>query len=88
MLGSIVRMAILQTKKQTDIEKRLRLLRQQVYGKERVSNEYQVTSDQTSKASGSHTTNLYYLYTDLLKIGLFATLAIGAQLVLLFLNLF
>jgi len=63
----------------TDLEKRLRLLRQQVYGKEIVSR------GETAKSTSDHT-DIIYLYQDLTKIGLLATLAIGIQIILFILT--
>lgn len=93
MLGSIERMAIHQIKRQTDLEKRLQLLRRQVYGKnEKVS--YQ-TSKPVSYSESSiaqsldrsitlPTSDLTYLRQDLLKILTFSSIAVGAQVFLFF----
>lgn len=62
MLGSIVRMAIHQTKQQTDIEKRLKILRQQIYGK---SSEHSENSDDL-KARKSE--SQAFRYTDTLSL--------------------
>ena len=82
-------MAILQTKKQSDIERRLKVLRQQVYGKESVSSiKYQVSGDNIGTVNSHNTkyiiqnTDLSYLYKDLAKIGILASLAIGLQIIL------
>lgn len=84
-------MAIHETKKQSDLEKRLKLLRQQVYGKENVSSiKYQVSNGKkvpiaeavpVSKAI-THNTDIPYLYHDLTKIGILCSLALGVQFVL------
>lgn len=71
-------MAIQQSYKQSDLEKRLKLLRSQVYGK----SEAKQLSSKTSTPLKSDTV---YLYQDLLKIGLFSSAAIGIQIVLFFL---
>jgi len=73
MLGSIVRMA-------TDLEKRLRLLRQQVYGRDNVSSSISQAQQGTDEIA--------YLYHDLVKISLLASMAIGIQLILFVLNFF
>lgn len=80
MLGSIERM---------DIEKRLKLLRQQVYGKKefRVQNSDFSEKDRNKKYE-TKTVNLSditYLRQDLVRIIIFATLAFALQLILLYL---
>lgn len=83
MLGSNVRkpsMAILQTKKQSDLEKRLKLLRQQVYGKNSDTPTYRFSNSPSNPESSG--TDVTYLYHDLSKIGIFASLTIGAQIIL------
>lgn len=82
MLGSDrFKMAIHESKKQSDLEKRLQLLRHQVYGNSR---EYSLSEP---KANQSTTINsdITYLHKDLLKIVLLSSLAIGAQIILYFL---
>jgi len=85
-------MAIHQTHRQTDLEKRLKLLRHQVYGRESVasSKQYVVREEITQK--NPHTTNyilpttdITYFHRDLLKILTFSSIAIGAQIILYFL---
>ncbi|OGE29344.1 hypothetical protein A2867_03255 [Candidatus Daviesbacteria bacterium RIFCSPHIGHO2_01_FULL_40_11] len=95
-------MAIQQTKKQSDLEKRLMLLRRQVYGKEpdrSVKSDKIRDHQQTGKSenlafrytetqisSGTPiSSDLAYLRHDLLKILIFSSFAIGAQIVLFFL---
>lgn len=85
-------MAIQQQKKQSDIEKRLQLLRRQVYGKNQSSAvSYQLSDEKQKKSDDRLTTESYsisdltYLHHDLLKILLFSSLAIGIQLILFFL---
>lgn len=95
MLGSIERMAIHQTKRQTDLEKRLTILRRQVYGRESVANSKQyVTTNYQLPASqpasrlggpGEATTDITYLQGDLIKISIFAGSALGLQIILYFL---
>ena len=86
-------MAIHQTKKQSDLEKRLKLLRQQVYGREPVvSNKQYVVGKETTPRNThttnyqQHTTDVTYLYQDLLKIGIFTSVAIGTQIILFILS--
>ncbi|OGE64980.1 hypothetical protein A3I48_00990 [Candidatus Daviesbacteria bacterium RIFCSPLOWO2_02_FULL_36_7] len=67
-------MAIQQTKRQSDLEKRLQLLRKQVYGNEKFRVE--------SKGTVNSSNDLTYLGQDLLKILIFSSAAIGIQLVL------
>ncbi len=86
-------MAIQQTKKQSDLEKRLRLLRQQVYGKE-PDRKLAVKSDKSNfqlptsnlSSSTSHisppTSDMTYLYQDLRKILVLSCLAIGIQVII------
>ncbi len=94
VLGSSVRMAILETRHQTDLEKRLQLLRRQVYGKQEFRVKDKLTTNYppanaTHSVAGGPTTNLLsdlsYLHKDLLKILIFASVAIGAQAILFFL---
>ncbi len=76
-------MAIQELKKQSDLEKRLQILRRQVYGKQ----EFRAQKDSLSHPvqTSSSLTDLSYLYHDLLKTLLFSSLAIGAQILLFFL---
>lgn len=82
-------MAIQQSKKQSDLEKRLQLLRRQVYGRESVvSSKYHVAREEKTPEN-THTTNypllttdITYLRQDLLKILTFSSLAIGTQIIL------
>ncbi|MDP3948271.1 MAG: hypothetical protein Q8P87_01005 [bacterium] len=83
-------MAIIQTKKQSDLEKRLLLLRKQVYGKEfKVQSEnttnYQSASKQVQLPTTNSSTDLTYFHQDLLKILLLSSFAIGTQVILFFL---
>lgn len=87
-------MAIQQSKKQSDLEKRLQLLRKQVYGRESVvSSKHSFPSANAErKYHVTHTTNyqlpttdITHLHQDLLKIMTFSSLAIGVQLLLFFL---
>ena len=95
-------MAIQQTKKQSDLEKRLKLLRTQVYGKEKLdvrSEKLDIETrglklDQTSNFQPQSLTSniqhpisdISYLYQDLLKIGIFSSLALGIQIILFFIE--
>ncbi|MBI2314899.1 hypothetical protein HYU93_02470 [Candidatus Daviesbacteria bacterium] len=63
----------------TDLEKRLQIIRRQVYGKD------QQISYSSSRQT-NETTDLAYFYQDLLKILILSSLAIGAQLVLFVLS--
>lgn len=76
-------MAIQLSKKQSDLEKRLKILHNQVYGK----NQFTVNSSQfTAKDKVSaNLADVTYLRQDLLKILLLSALAIGAQIILYFL---
>lgn len=87
-------MAIQQTKRQSDLEKRLQLLRHQVYGKD--SEELRKTqinqkvsgtpiSSDVPSRSESFRSDISYLHQDLLKILTLSSLAIGAQIILLLL---
>lgn len=89
-------MAVYTLKTTSDIEKRLKILRQQLYGKEDIKSsaiKYSAKRDDrrpTRLADGSMSDDYFvsdtaYLYKDLAKIGLFSSLAIGSQLVLFFL---
>ncbi len=83
VLGSTERMAIHQTKHQTDLEKRLQLLKRQVYGK---STDQPVYRHTDLPLSGTPvTSDLSYLHKDLLKILIFASVAISTQAILFFL---
>lgn len=83
-----MRMAIHETQKQTDIERRLKLLRMQIYGKERESQKF-VSSDSSDSSEAmtplTPTSDITYLYHDLFKIGVLATFALGAQIILFYL---
>lgn len=75
-----MRMAIQQTKKQSDLEKRLSILRQQVYGKSE-SVRVNMSVNQTQNA-GSIKSDTAFLYKDLLKIIILSTAAIGIEFIL------
>lgn len=99
MLGSFhcklrKNMAVYTLKKTSDIEKKLKILRQQMYGKDSTrSSVFSLQpSDKTKKADSKRlmtesyfASDTTYLYKDLSKIGLLSFLAIGSQLVLFFL---
>ena len=75
-------MAIQRSHKQSDIEKRLQLLRQQIYGKENISGvRYQVSGEKETSAGTPHA-DITYLHQDLFKIFTLSSLAIGLQLIL------
>ncbi len=89
-------MAIQQSKKQSDLEKRLQLLRRQVYGGNKNqpayfsgTHSYQLPDNKQESGdrrpandSYSAITDLTYLHRDLLKILIFASFAIGAEIIL------
>ena len=77
-------MSIQQTKKQSDLEKRLKLLRQQVYGRSESKMAYQSTNASPNRTNTA-TTDLAYLYQDLLKIALLSSAALGVQIIIYFL---
>jgi len=78
-------MAITESKKQSDLEKRLKILRQQVYGKENKqsspsgTHSYQLSDKKQKKSDDSSIT---YLHHDLFKILTLSSIAIGMQLIL------
>ncbi len=83
-------MAIVQTKRQSDLEKRLKLLRHQVYGGNKSSAISYQLSDKTGESDDRKlTTESYseitYVHKDLFKILIFSSFAIGAQVILLIL---
>lgn len=95
MLGSMERkvliMSIEATKKQSDLEKRLSLLRQQVHGKQefRIQNSdfrFKNASATNHQPPTTNRSDITYLYQDLAKIGILAGLALGFQLILFFLT--
>ncbi len=67
-------MANFRSKKQSDLEKRLKLLRQQVYGK--------IETPEISKSTHSASADITYLSPDLIKILTLSSLAIGIQVIL------
>ncbi len=78
-------MSIHQTKKQSDLEKRLQLLRRQVYGKESVVREEKIAAEPLTTNYQLPTTDISYLHQDLLKTLTLSSLAIGTQILLFFL---
>lgn len=87
-------MAIQQTKRQSDLEKRLQLLRHQVYGKDEkvsyqasrpLSNSENSIAQSPNSSIAETSSDLNYLHQDLLKILTLSSLAIGAQIILLLL---
>ena len=84
-------MTIQQSKKQSDLEKRLQLLRKQVYGKSnrpsaisyQLSDNTQNKSDDRRLTTDSYSvSDITYLHQDLLKILIFASCAIGVEIIL------
>lgn len=84
-------MAIQQSKKQSDLEKRLQLLRRQVYGKSNQSSSisYHLSDKEQKNSNNKQITaesysisDLNFLHQDLLKILIFASCAIGGQVIL------
>lgn len=87
------KMSIQQNKKQSDLEKRLRILRQQVYGKQPLAIGHQSLDRKQISNNQRPTTINYiggtdvtYLHQDLLKIFILAGCALGIQLVLFILS--
>ncbi len=85
-------MPVQQTYKVSDIEKRLKILNMQLYGKQEkvansshgeAGNKYQVVKLDTKKEV-SNTADIVFLKQDLSKIALLAFFAIGAELILYF----
>ncbi len=79
-------MAITQSKKQSDLEKRLQLLKQQVYGKTNNST-LKSASPTFTKSNNTYNTHsdLAFLQADLIKITVFTVLILSAQLGLFYL---
>ncbi len=77
-------MAIQLSKKQSDLEKRLKLLHNQVYGKERTSNIKYSVSNSSTPAKNTVVSDMVYLHQDLLKIFILSGGAIAIQIVLYF----
>ncbi|MBI2600730.1 hypothetical protein HYW42_02145 [Candidatus Daviesbacteria bacterium] len=76
-------MAIQQTYKQSEIEKRLKILRRQVYGKSKLSGiKYQTSGKTSTYRSNLSSADLSYIQKDLAKVGLLTFLAIGVQIAL------
>ena len=68
-------MTIQQAKKQSDLEKRLRILHQQVYGRN------SLIKIEESNSSKSTQPEVRYLYQDLTKIATLASVALGIQII-------
>ncbi len=88
----LIRMAITESRKKSDLEKRLKILRRQISVREKVSDiQYSVSSqkiatDQIPQNSGNLPgTDLAYLSHDLTKILMLSSAAIGFQFILFFL---
>lgn len=71
-------MPIQQTKKQDDLEKRLKILRSQVYGKPNLI--FKSSAENLSKISSSSTSDTSYLLQDLLKTFILAGAFLGIQI--------
>ncbi|MBI2018400.1 hypothetical protein HYS96_01710 [Candidatus Daviesbacteria bacterium] len=92
-------MALHQSKHQSDLEKRLKILRQQFYGRNDQSNIYSLPASpvfdevRQGRQRGEPSTtkvevtidDTTYLRQDLLKISIFAGTALGLQIILYFL---
>ncbi len=74
-----VNMPITESRKQSDLEKRLKILRQQVYGRNTQKSDKLMHSP-TGKIQVS--SDLNYLYHDLIKILTLSSIAIGIQFIL------
>lgn len=87
VLGSSVRMAIHQIQRQTDLEKRLQLLRRQIYGKnpdrsDEIRTSENRSSDTPISSAKPMLVDTTYLHHDLRKILTFSSVAIGIQVIL------
>ena len=72
-------MAIHRTYTQSDLEKRLQVIRKQVYGKT------PLVSSSSLKTSPQSNSDITYLRHDLIKISILTSLALGSQIVLFYL---
>lgn len=72
-----------ESKKRSDLEKRLKLLRQQVYGRQGSSDTINATTLPKGKVNTTLTTDLQSLRSDLFKILIFSAIAIATQVILL-----
>jgi hypothetical protein len=83
-------MAYSQSKKTTGIEKKLQVIRTQLYGKDNGITTYSIKTENTKtkstlkESSAVATFNVDYLKKDLLKIVLLTILAMGAQMFIYF----
>ena len=75
-------MAILQKHKQSDSEKRMKMLQQQLYGK----SDLPLHEANRPSSTPAATTDTSYLKHDLSKILLLSTIALSAQFILYFLE--
>ena len=75
-------MSIQLSKKQSNLEKRLKLLRYQVYGKSAAPQISASENQNYRRQTEVSTSDIVYLKQDLLKIFFFSTLAIGTQIIL------
>lgn len=85
-------MAIHESRHQSDLEKRLRLLRQQMYGKSQSpaishqpSDKKQMIKPEGPRLASESYSDITYLRADLLKIAIFSAFIFGAQAALYFL---
>ena len=76
-------MAIQETKKQSDLEKRLQILRRQAYGGKPIETVVYKSNNQLIHQS-ANTTDINFLRQDLIKITIFSLLALSAQFILYF----
>jgi len=72
-------MAIHKTYTQSELEKRLQIIRKQVYGKQPLANSYPLT------VNSQNDSDVKYLRHDLLKIGVLTSLALSIQIVIFYL---
>ena len=74
-------MAITESRKQSDLEKRLKILRQQVNGRKEFRVESKIIANHKLQTA-NFSSDLTYLGYDLGKILILSTIAIGVQLML------
>ena len=77
-------MAIQTSYKQSELEKRVKILRQQTYGKRHIRYTKETNMQRPDQSITIHSENLY-LRQDLLKISLLTALAFGIQITLFYL---
>lgn len=74
-------MPISEFKKQSDLEKRLKILHKQVYGKK-----FSAAETQSHQNTDTQNSDISYLYQDLTKIFIFASIALAIMISLKFIN--